>query len=69
MDRITENMHEDRNFKLFNSPLEIGLRTLYVLNEFVDRPVSIDKMIYYDYFLVHSGDVAKTIYWNNRFPK
>jgi hypothetical protein len=41
----------------FNSPLECGLRTLALLD--AARPASCDlqRLIFYDYLLVHSGDV------------
>lgn len=50
---------EERNLKLFNTPVEIGLRSLFLLNEFKPISLSIDKLIYLDYFLIHAGDVSK----------
>jgi hypothetical protein len=43
--------------RLFNTPLECGLRLLFVLN--ASRPAKYDlqRLISYDYLLVHSGDV------------
>lgn len=49
---------EDRNVRLFNSSIEIGLRSLFLLSRFKEG-LSIDKLIYLDYFLIHSGDVSK----------
>ncbi len=50
---------DERNVQLFNSPVEIGLRTLFLLAKFHPQGLSVDKLIYLDYFLVHSGDVSK----------
>jgi hypothetical protein len=50
---------EDRNVRLFNSPIEIGLRCLFLLYQFRNDHLSIDKLIYLDYFLIHAGDVSK----------
>jgi hypothetical protein len=44
--------------RLFNSPLEIGLRTLFVLSE-VGKPCDLQRLIIYDYFLLHSSDVSE----------
>lgn len=41
----------------FNTPLECGLRMLFVLDARPDRPVDLQRLISYDYLLVHSGDV------------
>jgi len=41
----------------FNSPLECGLRLLFVLDAAGGRPCDLQRLIAYDYLLVHSGDV------------
>jgi ABC-3C biological conflict system middle component len=41
----------------FNSPLECGLRMLFVLSAAAGRPSDLQRLISYDYLLVHSGDV------------
>ena len=41
----------------FNSPLECGLRILFVLNSAHGRAADLQRLIAYDYLLVHSGDV------------
>ncbi|WP_340202002.1 ABC-three component system middle component 2 [Ascidiimonas sp. W6] len=51
------NTLELRDTKLFNSPLEIGLRTLFVLNEVYPNTCDLQRLVYYDYLLVHSNDV------------
>jgi len=51
------NLFEERNTSVFNSPLEIGLRILYVLNELHPYGCDLQRLIYYDYILVHSSDI------------
>ncbi len=41
----------------FNSPLECGLRMLFVLDVSAGRGADLQRLISYDYLLVHSGDV------------
>lgn len=41
----------------FNSPLECGLRTLVVLTAAEPAACDLQRLIFYDYLLVHSGDV------------
>lgn len=59
MGQINLNI-DDRNVKLFNTPIEIGLRCLFLLFKFKESPLSIDKLICLDYFLIHAGDVSKS---------
>lgn len=51
------NIFEERNTSVFNSPLEIGLRVLYLLNELQPDGCDLQRLVYYDYILVHSSDV------------
>ena len=51
------NPFEERNTTVFNSPLEIGLRVLYVLSELYPKGCDLQRLVYYDYILVHSNDV------------
>lgn len=51
------NLFEERNTSVFNSPLEIGLRVLYLLNELQPGGCDLQRLVYYDYILVHSSDV------------
>jgi len=51
------NLFEERNTAIFNSPLEIGLRVLYILNEIYPNGCDLQRLVYYDYILVHSSDV------------
>ena len=41
----------------FNSPLECGLRTLVLLSAAEPSACDLQRLIFYDYLLVHSGDV------------
>jgi hypothetical protein len=43
----------------FNSPLECGLRILFVLSAARGRPSDLQRLISYDYLLLHSGDVTE----------
>lgn len=51
------NLFEKRNTTVFNSPLEIGLRILYLLNEMQPEGLDLQRLVYYDYILVHSSDI------------
>lgn len=43
---------------LFNSPLEVGLRTLIILSE-VNDWCDLQRLTIYDYFLLHSSDIEQ----------
>lgn len=42
----------------FNSPLECGLRSAVLLAAAYPQRLDIQRLVHYDYLLVHSGDVA-----------
>lgn len=42
----------------FNTPLEAGLRTLFVLAAAGRRSFDGQRLVYFDYMLVHSGDLG-----------
>jgi hypothetical protein len=46
-----------RRMRPFNSPLECGLRLLFVLDAARGQACDLQRLIAYDYLLVHSGDV------------
>lgn len=52
------NIFEERNTSVFNSPLEIGLRVLYLLDELKPNGCDLQRLVYYDYILTHSSDVS-----------
>lgn len=41
----------------FNTPLECGLRALFMLDAQRERSADLQRLVSYDYLLVHSGDV------------
>ena|ERR1051326_5516665 len=51
------NLLVERNTKVFNTPLEIGLRTLFILCKFSPATLSLESLVYLDYFTIHSGDI------------
>ena len=53
------NLFEERNTSVFNSPLEIGIRALYLLVELQPASCDLQRLVYYDYILVHSSDVPE----------
>lgn len=50
------NIFETRNANVFNSPLEIGFRTLFILNGISPTEVDLNRLVIYDYFLLNSSD-------------
>lgn len=42
---------------LFNSPIEVGLRSLFLLLEAYPRHLDLQRLVILDYLLVHSGDL------------
>lgn len=44
--------------RLFNGPVEIGLRALVLLVEAFPDTLDLQRLVTVDYFLVHSGDVT-----------
>lgn len=43
---------------VFNSPLEAGLRCLVILNAGYPNSYDLGRLVFYDYMLVHSGDIS-----------
>ncbi len=50
------NIFETRNINVFNSPLEIGFRTLFILNGLAPSEIDLNRLVIYDYFLLNSSD-------------
>lgn len=44
--------------RLFNTPLECGLRLLFALDACRPNSADLQRLISYDYLLVHSGDIT-----------
>jgi hypothetical protein len=55
MEKIN-NVFEHRNINLFNTPLEVGLRMLYVLNTFKSIEIDMNTLVIFDYLLLNSND-------------
>jgi hypothetical protein len=51
-----DNVFETRNANVFNSPLEIGFRSLFILNSILPIEVDFNRLVIYDYFLLNSSD-------------
>lgn len=47
----------DRPARPFNTPIESGLRLLFALDEAEGESFDLQRLVSYDYLLVHSGDV------------
>ena len=49
-------MSDTRDSRPFNSPLESGLRSLYLLVEAHPKRCDLQRLLFYDYLVVHSAD-------------
>lgn len=45
-----------RGERIFNSPLEYGLRMLFILHAYEGRRADLQRLVSFDYLMVHSGD-------------
>ena len=52
-----EIMDKSDKIKVFNSPLEIALRVLLILHLNGKKSLSMERLIIYDYLIIHSGDL------------
>ncbi|MBN3761974.1 ABC-three component system middle component 2 [Burkholderia sp. Ac-20365] len=53
----TEKPSRTPQVRPFNSALEYGFRTLFILNAARGHAMDLERLVSYDYLLVHSGDV------------
>ncbi|MXN76517.1 hypothetical protein GR157_17460 [Burkholderia sp. 4701] len=53
----TEKPSRTPQVRPFNSALEYGFRTLFILNAAPGHAMDLERLVSYDYLLVHSGDV------------
>lgn len=53
MDQVIERF----GCKLFNSPVEIGLRAACILSNIYPENYSMQQLIYFDYLTIHSDDI------------
>jgi len=51
------NVFENREARLFNTPLEVGLRSLFILKSTYPKSIDLQRLVYYDYLMLHSGDI------------
>ncbi|ELO0988775.1 hypothetical protein RZD54_004202 [Citrobacter freundii] len=56
---MAENSEIQRRFdeRPFNSPLEYGFRALFILNAADNMAMDLQRIVSYDYLLVHTNDV------------
>jgi hypothetical protein len=54
---MTDTHKNHRSSRPFNTPTEYALRLLFLLDAAKDKPNDVQRLIAYDYLLVHSGDV------------
>lgn len=45
----------------FNNSIETGLRVLAILDASFPKAIDINKLVYLDYIVVHSGDIDSTV--------
>ena len=50
-------MNEYRDIRLFNTPLEFGLRSLFIINSIAPKSIDLQRLIYYDYLILHTSDI------------
>lgn len=53
---MTENF--TRTTPIFNSSLEVGFRALIILSTAMGEQFSLQRLIFFDYFLIHSKDIG-----------
>jgi len=49
----------DQKLILFNSPVEVGLRTLVLLTDAFPDACTLDRLVILDYFVIHSDDLPE----------
>lgn len=58
MAKVTAADHQSGGTRVFNGPVEVGLRTLVLLVEASPLLVDLQRLVSLDYLLIHSGDVS-----------
>lgn len=48
----------EQNISVFNSPLEFSLRCLCIINKEENQGIDLDRLVYYDYLILNTGDIA-----------
>lgn len=58
-----------RNMKVYNTPIEVGIRAMVILKQF-NMPLDIQQLVFYDYSALHLGDIDdryESLHPNNPF--
>jgi hypothetical protein len=53
-----ENLVPDSTSRIFNTPLEIGLRVLVILNAERKNTMDVERLMYFDYLSLNTGDLG-----------
>ena len=53
------DLTEERDPQIFNTPLELGTRSLFILGAAYPHPLNLSRLITYDYLMLHSNDVEE----------
>ncbi|WP_149205792.1 ABC-three component system middle component 2 [Flavobacterium johnsoniae] len=48
----------ENNNLVFNSPLEFSLRCLCIINHEKNQGIDLNKLVYYDYLILNTGDIS-----------
>ncbi|MEX0772230.1 MAG: ABC-three component system middle component 2 [Balneolales bacterium] len=49
--------NEVRDIRLFNTPIEYGLRSLFILSGIAPKAADLQRLIYFDYLVLHTADI------------
>lgn len=58
---MNNNFYSKKNLSVYNTPMEVGLRIIIILNELNNMPIDINRLIIYDYFVIHGNDFDSSI--------
>lgn len=49
--------NEVRDIRIFNTPVEYGLRSLFILSGIAPKAADLQRLIYFDYLVLHTADI------------
>lgn len=49
--------NKERDIRLFNTPVEYGLRSLFILSSIFPKTADLQRLIYFDYLVLHTSDI------------
>lgn len=58
---MKNNFSSKRITNIYNTPLEVGMRILILLSELDNNAADIDRLVIYDYFMLHGNDFDEDI--------